>query len=240
MLISVITHNLEVSFHLTEKEEKQLSDVDMQLLCGSLFLGSKSSQCLILLELGLPSVSFILKKKRVLYLHHLLTTDQSSLVCQVFQEQVRKSRRHDWVQTVRKDLEHLEINLSFSQIASMGKKVFKQLVKESCEIACFKSLIREKEKLSKGSEITYTDFKSQPYLMSDSELSVEMMRKIYHIRTRELPVKANFPPAFEYKLCRFPHCFNENNQKHIFDSVCFSAGRQYQIIDKNITYADQA
>ena len=188
----------------------------MQLLRSSLLLGAKSSQCLILLELGLPSVAFLLKKKRVLYLHHLLTTDQSSLVSQVFQEQVRKSKSKDWVHSVIKDLEDLEIDLLFSQIASIGKQPFKQLVKESCENACFKSLIKEKEKLSKGREIQYTNFETQSYLMSDSDLSVEIMRKIYHLRCRELPLKANFPSSFQDKMCPIPKCMNEDTQRHIF------------------------
>ena len=184
MLISVITHNLEISFNLTEKEVKMLNDLDMQLLRGSLLLGARSSQCLILLELGLTSVSYILKRKRVLYLHHLLTTDQSSLVAAVFREQVRTTKRGDWVQTVIRDLEDLGINKSFSEIASIGKQHFKKLVKQSCENACFYQLIEEKQKLSKGKDISYSSFRTQPYLMSESGLSIETMRRIYHTKCR--------------------------------------------------------
>ena len=184
MLISVITHNLEVSFNITEKEIKILNDLDMQLLRGSLLLGAKSPQCLILLEMGLTSVSYILKRKRVLYLHHLLTTDQSSLVTRVFQEQVRTTKRGDLVQTVLRDLDELEINMSFSEIADMGKRQFKVLVKKSCEKACFNKLISEKEKLSKGKEIIHERLKTQPYLKSESGLSPETMRRIYHVKYR--------------------------------------------------------
>ena len=82
----------------------------------------------------------------------------------------------------------------------MGKQSFKQLVKESCENACFRRLVSEKEKLSKGSEIVYTKLETQPYLLPDSGLSVEMMRNFFHVKCRELPVKANFPSAFEKKV----------------------------------------
>ena len=84
MLMSVITNNLEVSFNLTTKDLKALNDLDMQLIRGCLLLGAKSPKCLMLLELGLVPVSHLVKRKRIMYLHHLLTTDESSLVSKVF------------------------------------------------------------------------------------------------------------------------------------------------------------
>ena len=236
MLKSVITHNLEVSFNLTAKDIKLLNDLDMQLLRGSLRLGAKSSQCLVHLELGLCSVSFILKRKGLLYLFQLLTTDQSTLVAQVFSEQVRTTRKGDWVDTVMKDLNDLEINLSFSQIASMGKNVFKQLVKESCDTACFKQLLVEKLKLSKGKDISYSLLETQPYLMSESGVSIENMRRIYHVRCREIPLKTNFLSAFEDDSCLFPLCTDKDSQNHIFASNCFSSNNQ--IIQTNVRYSD--
>ena len=137
MLMSVITNNLEVSFNLTTKEYKILHDLDMQLLRGCLLLGAKTPQCLILLELGFVSVSYLVKKKRVMYLFHLLTTDESSLVSQVFHKQRSSAKRGDWVNTVLKDLKDLKIDLSFSQIARIKKTVFKRIVRESVEKACF-------------------------------------------------------------------------------------------------------
>ena len=48
------------------------------------------------------------------------------------------------------------------------------------------------------------------------------MRKIYHIRCREVPVKANFPSAHKNILCLFPSCQNDDSQIHIYESKCFS------------------
>ena len=111
MLLSMLTHNLEVSFNLKPKDYKILSDVDMQLLRSCLMTGAKSSHCLLLLELGLVSVPFVVRKKRIMYLHHLLTMDPDSLVSQVFHKQVSTTKRGDWVDTVTKDLALFKINL---------------------------------------------------------------------------------------------------------------------------------
>ena len=120
----------------------------------------------------------------------------------------------------------------------MGKQSFKLLVKESCDIASFKNLSAEKDKLSKGKDIKYVTFQTQPYLMSDSGLSVETMRKIYHIKCRELPVKANFPSAFENNFCLFPYCTNEDSQYHIFSSNCFISDSINEITDTSVKYSD--
>ena len=68
LLISVITHNLEAAFNLSDSDIKALADLDFQLFCGCLNIGAKSSKSLILLELGLVSIPYILKKKRILFL----------------------------------------------------------------------------------------------------------------------------------------------------------------------------
>ena len=113
MLISVLTNNLEVSFNLSVKDLKILCDVDAKLLRAAMKTSAKSSSILLLLELGLCCVEYILKKKRLGYLHHLLTVEGSPLVKQVFQQQVKTQTAGDWVKTVLKDLNDFNIELSF-------------------------------------------------------------------------------------------------------------------------------
>ena len=206
MLVSVLTNNLEVSFNLSVKDLQLLSDVDYQLLRSAFQTSAKSSRVLFLLELGICSIDFILKKKRVLYLFHLLTVGGTPLVKQVFNQQLEKQTVGDWTQTVKNDLKVLNINLSFSQIASLSKQKFKTLVRASTLRACFQYLLSEKQKLSKGSEIEYTNFKTQSYLKPGFGISVELMRKIYHIRCREIFVKSNYTAAFSDKKCPFVYC----------------------------------
>ena len=236
MLMSVITNNLEVSFNLTSKDLKTLNDLDMQLLRGCLLTGAKSPQCLMLLELGLVLVSYLLKKKRILYLHHLLTVDESSLVVKVFRKQVSSLKKGDWVQTVLNDLKDLKIELSFSQIAGISKAKFKSTVKESCEKACFLALLKEMESLKKDKEIQYKSLITQSYLMHDSGLSVHSMRNIYHIRCREIQLKSNHPSAYSDINCPSPGCLSPDTQNHLFTSSCFSD--RNKIVSNNTRYED--
>ena len=239
MLMSVITYNLEVSFNLSDKNIKSLHDLDMQLLRGSLLLGAKSSQSLMLLELGLIPVSFLLKKKKIMYLFHLLNTDESSLVGQVFQKQlqdIKSIKKGEWINTVLEDLKELNIELTFSEIATMSKEKFKSLVKKSTETAALKSLVTEVGKRSKGKEIAYECLGMQSYLQSSSGLSLESMRRIYHIRCREIQVKANFPSSEEDQSCPFPGCTSPDTQLHLFSSSCFSENNE--VTKTNTQYND--
>ena len=104
MLISVLTNNLEVSLNLTASDIKILNDFDLMLLRSAMMTSSKSSRCLLLLELGVSSVEFVIKKKRVGYLHHLLTQNTPSLAKLVFDEQVKNSSKSDFINLVRQDL----------------------------------------------------------------------------------------------------------------------------------------
>ena len=236
MLMSVITNNLEVSFNLTPKDIKVLNDLDTQLIRSCLLLGAKASQCLMFLELGLVPVSFLIKKKRILYLFHLLTTDKSSLVSLVFQQQVKSAQKTNWVNTVIKDLKDFYINMSFTQIAQSNKMKFKALVKQSCEKAAFLSLLKQKESLSKGKNLEYNCFEIQPYFKPESNLSLETMRRIYSVKCREIPVKANFTSAYKDATCPFTDCTALDTQKHLFDSSCFS--NDNQLIQYNTQYED--
>ena len=83
MLVSVITYNLEVSSNLSKCDIKALDDLDLKLLQKAMHLSSKSSKHLIYLETGIISIEYILKKKRLMYLHNLLTSDDSLISKQV-------------------------------------------------------------------------------------------------------------------------------------------------------------
>ena len=104
----------------------------------------------------------------------------------------------------------------------MSKGNFKALVKKSVKEACFRHLCSEKIRLSKGKEIKYDSFDLQPYFKPENALSIDNMRKIYHIRTREIYIKANFPSAFKDTNCLIPSCTDRDEQTHIFNSSCFS------------------
>ena len=112
MLISVITHNLEVCSNITNADLKALEDLDLFLLRKALLLSSKSSRHLIYLETGILSVEFILIKKRILYFHSLMNSDDSFLSKQVLLGQMKKPKAGDWFKLIEKELKKIKISSS--------------------------------------------------------------------------------------------------------------------------------
>ena len=235
MLLSVLTSNLEVSLNLTEKDIKILSDVDFMLLKAAMKVSSKASGCLLLLELGICSIKFILKKKRLSFLYSLLASENSSLSRAVWDRQVKSPSKNDWCELVKKDLKELNINLSFDDIENMSKSAFRNLINNACKKACFQSLLLEKSKLSKGSEIVFSTFQTQNYLNPGNGLTIEEMRRIYHLRCRQVFLKCNFPSFFGDKKCVAPHQAFDR-QKHVFYCSFFSS--KNEIASPNIKYDD--
>ena len=80
MLTSVLLYNLEASNSLTKADMKSLEKVDLQLIKKVTMLSNKSSHTLIYLELGLESMEYMLKKKMIVFLQHMLKSENSSIM----------------------------------------------------------------------------------------------------------------------------------------------------------------
>ena len=106
--------------------------------------------------------------------------------------------------------------MSWDQIAAYSKQNFKRIVKDACKNAAFNFLIKQKSKLSKGSNIVYTQLQTQNYLMSGNNLSIHTMRQIYDLRVRNTQVKCNFPGKFSDTKC-LTGCGGEDSLSHIWE-----------------------
>ena len=92
----------------------------------------------------------------------------------------------------------------------------------ACKEFCFRRLLADKQKLSKGKEINYYKFETQNYLKSGHGLSVQTMRKIYHTRCRETFLKCNFPSSFSDKNCVSLCNLGQDSEMHIYSCKYFS------------------
>ena len=192
----------------------------------------------MLLEGGLWPIRVILKSQRVMYLQCILQKEDTALVKQIFQKQCEFSLRQDWVNTVSKDLEDLNLNLSFKDIADMSKYKFKKIVKEACQKFAFKYLIEQKNKLSKGKNLIYNNLKTQNYLKPGTGLSQDDIKQIYLLRTQNIMVKTNFPGMFQNDKCVSNQCSEKDSSRHVFYCKYLNDTNEKCLINKNIKYED--
>ena len=96
--------------------------------------GSKTPIPALYLELGVEPIRFILKRKRLIFLHHILNCDDNRLISQVFWAQERNPVKNDWVTTAKENLIELGLGyLSLQQIKNMKKEAFRGLIKIKCK-----------------------------------------------------------------------------------------------------------
>ena len=175
-------YNLEVSYNLSKNDIKALDKVDISLIRKVLMTSSKVSRSLVLLELGFMSVEFIVKQKRLNYLFHLIQMDEKFIAKKVFLQQTASTMKGDWLKYVHEDMEELQLNYSFEEISNFSKTKWKLTVKEAAQKACFKSLMSDKSKLSKGKEIKYNELACQSYFKGGHGLNSETKRRIVKVR----------------------------------------------------------
>ena len=160
--------NSEVWYNIKETEISELEEVDHYLLRKILKAHSKTPKEMLYLETGAIPIRFIIKQRRLSYLHHLLTRDQKELINKVYLAQKRKSVKGDWAMTVKNDIEEINLNLSEEQIKTMKKGKFKENLKCKIVEASFKYLQNIKETHSKVKHVFHKDLKIQPYFKNNN------------------------------------------------------------------------
>ena len=100
LLISSILSNSEVWYGVTQLDTEQLEQVDEMLLRNIFFCSRNVAKDLLYLEMGLVPISYIIKERRLMFLHHVLQQKEDSLVFRFFIAQMNSPTYKDWVSTV--------------------------------------------------------------------------------------------------------------------------------------------
>ena len=88
----------------------------------------------------------------------------------------------DFVKLVNKDMHECDLKFTYEEIQNIPKNKFKEIVKEAVEKASLRNLLKEKETLSKGKQLKYSELKTRPYLMPGRNLNITDMRRIFQMR----------------------------------------------------------
>ena len=110
MLCNGILFNSEVWHGIKEYDIEELEKVDEYLLRGIMKAHSKTSRAALYLESGCVPLRYILKKRRIMYLHHILIRKPDALLLQTFQAQNKFPVKGDWSLTVANNLKEIDID----------------------------------------------------------------------------------------------------------------------------------
>ena len=209
LLISSSLFNAEVWYALTKSQVSELDQVDRSLLrqvigdCPVSVLGEG-----LFLEMGICPIAWILKARRVVFLHYLVTLNKQQMLSRFFWARWKNPVRGDWTERVKSDLKDLGLDMELEQIREMKKEKFKSLVRKACRKSAFNYLISKKDSHSKMRDLSYTDLSIQSYLTSD-KIHPSKAKTLFLSRTRMLKVNNNFKQSHADLNC--PLCSGEEN-----------------------------
>lgn len=213
LFLSIMLLNADTWLRLSQTDLKTLESTDELLLRKLLDAPSKTPIPSLYLELGCIPVRFIIKAKRIMFLHYLLTRDNSTMISKVFWAQYRNPANGDWVLVVLEDLTSLGLDhFTLSDVEAMSKHKMKKIVKEATRRAALKYLLEKKETMSKIKPLQYSDLILQPYLTSDT-INLRLKKLLFKLRTRMVPVGWNFGQKVICQVCQLPD--SEDSQQHV-------------------------
>ena len=213
LLISVLLGNAETWLRLSKENIKKLESIDLMLLRKLLKTPISTPKVSLYLETGSVPLRYVIKRKRIMFLHHIVTRETNALINRVFWAQVHDTTKGDWCDVVREDLDMLGLsNVSFEDIGNMSKEVLKDLITERTNIVVLENLLSEKNSLSKMAQLSYDKLEIQPYL-TDPKLPIRLKQQAFRWRTRMVKVGWNYGKKEQCPICSSA----DDTQSHLLE-----------------------
>ena len=211
MLEKVLLANSEVWLRLTQKDLGKLEGIDRTFLRRIFQVPNSVPKSFLYLETGCIPLRYVMIKKRIMYLHHILTRKEDALINRVFWAQVNQPVKGDWCLVVSEDIETIGMgHMSYKDIKSMTKEALCAVVNIKVREAAFRSLLMEKEKCSKLKLLTYPCLRLHPYLSPGSNLTNTLKRALFRWRCHAIQVKQNIG----IKDAKCPLCREEGDTQY--------------------------
>ena len=126
MLLGSILTNIEVAYNLTLSEIEKLEKSHEMALRKLLSLPSKSPKQMLYFLTGSTPVRFTIKRRRLVYLHHILNQEENSLLWTFFEKQLNTRKNKDWASQI---LTNFGITESIEEIRTIIEDSWKLFVK---------------------------------------------------------------------------------------------------------------
>ena len=207
MLLGTILTNIEVD-NLTLSEIENLEKCHETSLRKSLNLPSKTRKPMLYLLTRSTPIRFIIKRRRLVYLHHILKQEEESLIKSFFEKQMIIRKSKDWSTQIIKDLSEFGIQNTFDEISLITEESWKSVVKTKTSEVALKYL----NTITGSKSRKYEVLKMSNYLSSQNEnVPIERAKFIAKLQTHIVEtIKLNFQafnkPNFICNSCLLSDC----------------------------------
>ena len=199
LLLGGMLTNTDSWINISKKDIEKLEKPDTILMRKILSASGNPSKSFMMPELGIVPVRYVIMKKRLQFLHHILTESTETLIRQVFDVLNEDSRKGDFVYLTNHDKIELEIDLSNEEISSISKWSWKKYLREKVTKAAFKFLIEDNDRKEKTRDIKFYQLQMNEYLFQNENTNISQV--IFSIRSKTLDLKTWRPWQYKNDLC---------------------------------------
>ena len=198
-----------------------------------LSLPSKTPKNMLYFLTGSTPTRFLIQRRRLVYLHHVINQDKESLLKSFFEYQLKTRKRKDWASTILKDLEEFKISLSLNEIQNIQISIWKEKIQVQ---SINNSLIFLNSKVGTKSQ-PYMELKMSKYLCPNDYMSLDTSKFVAKTHCHMIEtVKTNFKHGFEPNLLSNSCKVKECNQSHLL--YCSSLIGSNQLVTYIPNYED--
>ena len=122
LLVSSMLCNSESWYNITKAEMSLLESIDLQFLRSILKVPKSTPKEMLYLELGCLPFQYLIKKRRILFLHYLLNEKKNSMLNRFLMTQINTRKKKDWIVQVFQDLKELNLGEDLATIKKEKKK----------------------------------------------------------------------------------------------------------------------
>ena len=235
MLVNSMLFNSECWHGIKLADIEKFEKVDEFLLKGLTNSHSKIPLPALYMDLGVEPLRFTWAARRIMYLHTLLTRDQTELTNKIYKAQKEDPIDGDFYKLVTDDMKMIEFNINEEDICKFGKKDLMKIVKMKCKEAAFKHLTTEKASKHKMDHIEYTHLGTQPYMISPQFMRDDSSL-LLSLRTRTVRgIRSDFGNMYQDKSC--PLCtYTCDSLSHVL--VCTALQKSQSETTEKYQYID--
>ena len=226
-LLPSLLANSEMWTEISEDDIKSLEDIQHLLLQRIFAVPKTTPHVALRWDTGAVSLEMEICKRKLLFLHHVINMDESSLAREIFDVQ-KSEHLPGLVSECKSLLKSLNLPniLDIKVAAGLSKVAWKRLVKDAIkeiEVSKLKKQISTKSKLKDG-PMSKEDFKIKDYL---GKMTLDKSRMNFKMRSKMMDVKFNYSAKHEKELWLCDSCCSSiETQSHLLFCPAYSTLRE--------------
>ena len=202
IIVPKLLINSETWNNLSKKNIQELEKIQAQSIKRILKIPQSTPNTGLLIEMGMLTVENEIIKRKILYLHSILT-GKNKIVKEILEQQI-KIPGPTWIENTVKEMEKLEITTKLSEIENTSKYKIKKLIKGKIWEKQIKEMKISINNSSKCKKLQIGINKPKKYLL---ELNPIDARTLLLARLRMTDLKPNYKNKYNDQKCRL--CKNE-------------------------------